>query len=160
MAGRHAAPDTTLRGEVFATRHDLCPCGRRDPRALSLSELARDAKSYRDVQRAAARLRLVTDRRLERGPTPAWVVALATEHGDPVLGPAWVEQAIDRLDREAREHCPCRCHGRKTQAEVDHAARQARNIKRARARLQKTLDERLGRHTPGPILLLAAEDDE
>jgi hypothetical protein len=160
MGGRHAARDTSHEVEVPTGCHDICPCGRRDPRTLSLRELVSDAKAYRRVQRAAARLRIVTDRRLELAPTPEWVVELADEQGDPVLEPAWVERAIARLDREARKHCPCRCHGHKTQLEVDHAARQARNITRAGARLQKTLDERLGRHTPGPVLVLAAQEDE
>lgn len=160
MAGRHAASGTTLRGEVVVTWHDLCPCGRRDPRTLALDELARDAKSYRDVQRAAARLRLVTDRRLERDPTPGWVVDLAREQRDPILGAGWVEEAIARLDREARKRCPCRCHGQKTPRELDYEARQGRNLRRAAARLQVVLDKRLARHSPESILVLAAEDDE
>lgn len=160
MAGRHATRDTHLKIRVVAPCHDLCPCGRRDPRTLSLDELARNAKSYRRVQRAAASLRLVTDRRLERGPTPEWVVDLADEQGDPILGPGWVERAIARLDREARKHCPCHCHGRKTPGELDNEARQRRNIQRAAARLQKVLDDRLDRHTAESVLRLAAEDDE
>lgn len=160
MAGRHAAPDTIFRGRGSGPCHDLCPCGRRDPRTLSLDELAKDAKAYRGVQRAAARLRLVTDRRLERVPTPEWVVELAAERGDPVLGPGWVEKAIARLDREARKHCPCRCHGSKTQREIDNEARQSRNLQRAGARLQKVLDGRLDRYTPDNVLRLAAEEDE
>lgn len=127
---------------------------------MSPSELASDARTYRRVQRAAARLRLITDGRLERGPTPKWVVDLAREHSDPVLGAGWVEKAIARLDREARKHCPCRCHGRKTQTELDNEARQARNLQRAGARLRKVLDDKLDRHTPESILHLAAEDDE
>lgn len=160
MAGRHAAPDPTFQGHASVPFHDLCPCGRRDPRTLSLDELAKDAKAYRGVQRAAARLRLVTDRQLEREPTPEWVVDLAQEQGDPVLGSGWVEKAIARLDREARKHCPCRSHGRKTQPELDNEARQARNLQRAGARLGKVLDERLDRPTPDTVLHLAAEDDE
>lgn len=127
---------------------------------MSPSELASDARTYRRVQRAAARLRLITDGRLERGPTPEWVVDLAREQSDPVLGAGWVEKAIARLDREARKRCPCRCHGRKTQTELDNEARQARNLQRAGARLRKVLDDKLDRHTPESILHLAAEDDE
>lgn len=160
MAGRHAAPDTTPQGEALVPCHDLCPCGRRDPRTLSLSELASDARAYRRVQRAAARLRLVTDRKLERESTPEWVVDLAQEQGDPVLGPGWVEKAIARLDRDARKRCPCGCHGRKTQPELDNEARQARNLQRAGARLRKVLDARLDRRTPESILRMAAEEDE
>jgi hypothetical protein len=160
MAGRHAALGATRRGELIVTWHDLCPCGRRDPRSLSFDELARDARSCRRVQRAAARLRLVTDRRLERDPTPGWVVDLAGEQGEPILGAGWVEEAIARLDGEARKHCPCRCHGKKTQRELDYEARRGRNLRRAAARLQVVLDERLARHTPESFLVLAAEDDE
>jgi hypothetical protein len=127
---------------------------------MSPSELTRDAKAYRRVQRAAARLRITTDRRLEREPTPEWVVDLAREQGDPVLGAGWVEKAIARLDREARKHCSCRCHGSKTQTELDNEARQARNLQRAGARLRKVLDDKLDRSTPESILHLAAEDDE
>lgn len=160
MAGRHAARYTYREVGVATHCHDLCPCGRRDPRKLQPVELARDAKAYRRVQRAAARLRLVTDRRLERGPTPEWVVDLADEQGDPILGPDWINRAIARLDREARKHCRCRCHGHRTQRELDNEARQSRNLQRAGARLRKVLDERLDRHTPEGILHLAAEDDE
>jgi hypothetical protein len=69
-----------VEGHVGAV-HDLCPCGRRDPRTLSRGELARHAADYRSVERAAARLRLVTDGRLHR-PTPGAVMDLANEHGD------------------------------------------------------------------------------
>ena len=160
MAGRHAALDTTPHGEALLSCHDLCPCGRRDPRTLSLDELAKDATAYRGVQRAAARLRLVTDRRLERTPTPGWVVDLAGEQGEPILGAGWVEDAVARLDREARKHCPCRCHGQKTQRELDYEARQRRNLRRAAARVQVAVDKRLARHTRESVLALAAEDDE
>jgi hypothetical protein len=111
------------------------------------------------MERAAAGLRLVTDRRLDRGPTPEWVVDLANEKGDPILGPGWIEEAIDRLDNKARADCPCRCHGPKTQRELDHKTSQGRNLQRAGARLQKVLDERLGRPTPESVLRLAAEHD-
>ena len=160
MAGRHAALDSTPHGEALLPCHDLCPCGRRDPRSMSPSELSRDAKAYRRVQRAAARLRLVTDGRLERGPSPEWVVDLAREQGDPILGAGWVEKAIARLDRETRKHCPCRCHGSKSQRELDNEARKSRNLQRAGARLRRVLDGRLDRHTPESILRLAAEEDE
>jgi hypothetical protein len=112
------------------------------------------------VERAAAGLWLVTDRRLDRGPTPKWVVNLANEKGDPILEPGWIEEAINRLDSEARENCSCRCHGQKTQWESDHKKSQSRNLKRTGARLQKVLDERLGRPTPDSVLRLAAEDDQ
>jgi hypothetical protein len=127
---------------------------------MSPGELASGAKAYRRVQRAAARLQITTDRRLEREPTPEWVVDLAREQGDPVLGSDWVEKAIGRLDREARKRCPCRCHGRKTRSELNNEARRARNVQRAGARLRKVLDEKLDRRTPESILHLAAEDDE
>ncbi len=159
MAGRHAAPDTSFEGVGFSC-HDLCPCGRRDTRTLSPSDLAADAKAYRRMQRAAAGLRLVTVRRLGRDPTPEWVVELAREQGDPALGPGWLKEVNARLETEARKHCPCRCHGRKTQRELEYEARQERNLQRAGARLQVTLDKRLGRHTTESILHLAAEEDE
>ena len=85
---------------------------------------------------------------------------LAGEQGDPILGSGWVEEAIANLDREARKDCPCRCHGQKTQRELDYEARQGRNLQRAGARLHVVLDRRLARHTPESILHLAAEDDE
>ncbi len=127
---------------------------------MSPNDLSRDAKAYRRVQRAAARLRLVTDRRLNRGPAPEWVVDLANDEGDPILGPGWVEEAIARLDREARKHCPCRCHGLKTQGELDDEARVDRNLQRSAARLRKTLNERLDRPPVESVLRLAAEEDE
>ena len=122
MVGRHVAPGTTFQGEALVSCHDVCPCGRRDPGTLSPSELASDAKAYRRLQREAARLRLVTDRRLERGPAPEWVVALADEQADPILGPGWVEEAIDRLELVARANCSCQCHGRKTRQEMSDGA--------------------------------------
>jgi hypothetical protein len=91
---------------------------------LSLDELADDEKSNRSMEREAARLRLVTDRRLKRGPTPGWIVDLAGERGDPILEPDWQAQAIDRLDREARADCTCRCHGLRTSEELFGEARQ------------------------------------
>lgn len=127
---------------------------------MTPAEMANDAKAYRLVQRAAARLRLVTDRRLERGPTPEWVVDLANEKGEPILEPGWAAQAMERLDSEARADCKCRCHGRKTLPERQHEARDQRNVLRASARLRKTLDERLDRHTPESVLRMAAEEYE
>jgi hypothetical protein len=160
MGGRHAARHTHPEVDALAPCHDLCACGRPDPRTTSPDALAREAKAYRRVQRAAARLRLVTDRRLERGPSPEWVVDLAKEQGDPILGPSWVEQTIARLDKDARAHCPCRCHGRKTQEELNDEARDERNFNRAEARLQKTIDAELGRSTTAWILRMAEEGDE
>ncbi len=160
MTGRQLNPEPENEDGTLVRSHDLCPCGRRDPRTFSPEELAKDAKAYRRVQRAAARLRLVTDRQLDLEPTPEWVVTLAGEEGDPILGSGRVEKAIARLDREARKHCSCRCHGSKTQGELDDAARQDRNVRRAGARLQKVLDEMVERHTPESVPDLAAEDDE
>lgn len=127
---------------------------------MSLQDLALKVQESREEQRAAARLRLVTDRRLERGPTPIWVVDLANERTDPPLEPGWAEDAIARLDREARRQCPCQCHGAKTQRELDEDERDDLNLKRGLARWRKVLDERRGYTTSEIVLSLAAEDDE
>ncbi|MET3142484.1 UNVERIFIED_ORG: hypothetical protein ABIB13_002201 [Arthrobacter sp. UYEF2] len=126
---------------------------------MSAAELRNAAIGQRLVWRAAAKLRIVTDRRLAL-PTPEWVSDLARQTGEPQLPPDWQTRIIAELAREARKRCPCSCHGRKTQPELDHDARAQRNLNRARARLQQTLDARLGRKTDQSILELSAEDDE
>ncbi|MCO4263742.1 hypothetical protein NG697_12550 [Pseudarthrobacter sp. MDT3-26] len=133
MEGWHEAQHASGGPEAAVLLHDVCGCGRRNPRTMSASDLARDTSGDREVQRAAARLRLVTDRRLERLPTPQWVIDLAHEDTDPLLEPGWMEKAIARLDREARKRCPCRCHGHKTPNELARDERDERNLVRARA---------------------------
>src|SRR5690349_15689266 len=104
ILGALAGSKHGLESQVLVAVHDLCPCGRRDPRTMSRCELAREAADYRRVQRAAARLRLVTDGRLNRL-TPGRVMDLANEQGDPTLGALWMEETIARLDQEARSGC-------------------------------------------------------
>ena len=100
MAGRHVAAAGGAPTSAPACDSDRCHiCGRKYPAAVTLNELAASAEAYRQVQRAAAGLRIATDRRLSE-PTPAWVHDLAAEkpnscqwpvvsaHGRPVDVPA------------------------------------------------------------------------
>lgn len=67
--------------------HDVCGCGRQDPHTMSRDELAQAAKSWRRVQRSAARLRVSLESRPDSKTTPPnWVVALSREEGEPVYG--------------------------------------------------------------------------
>lgn len=159
MAGRHVRTELRLEDEVGPFLHDVCTCGRKSPQRMSRSELASEAKAWRGVQRAAAKLRITTDRKLGVA-TPQWVVDLALETGEPELGPGWEQQTVARLERQARSRCPCRCHGRKTKQELDAEARGWRNYNRAGARLRRTADAKLGRPTKPWILRLADEEDE
>lgn len=141
--------------------HDVCGCGRQDPRTMSPDELAQAAKSWRRVQRSAARLRVSLESRTDSKTTPPnWVVALSREEGEPVLLRGWEERTVERLDREARAACPCRCHGVKTQEElVDDQRRQLR-VQRAAARARIALNSRLGEESEPWLLQLAAEEDD
>lgn len=126
---------------------------------MSAAELRDAAMGQRLVWRAAAKLRIVTDRGLAL-PTPEWVVDLARETGKPQLTPGWQSRIVADLARNARKRCTCSCHGRKTQPEIDDEARGQRNVNRAGARLQQTIDSRLGRNSALSVLQLAAEGDE
>jgi hypothetical protein len=64
VAGRHVRTDLGLEDEVGPLLHDVSTCGRKAPRLMSRSELASEAKALRGVERAAARLRITTDRKL------------------------------------------------------------------------------------------------
>lgn len=111
---------------------------------MTPSELGSSAEAYRGVQRAAAALRIATDRRLGET-TPPWIHDLAAEKpGDP-LPAGWEGFEVRRLEEEARAKCPCRCHGPLTEREKHRAARAAKEIAAARARIRATLDRRLGK---------------
>lgn len=49
------------RHRVTPGHHDVCGCGRQDPPTMSRDELAQIAKSWRRMQRSAARVRISTD---------------------------------------------------------------------------------------------------
>lgn len=134
-------------------------CGRRYPVTLNRAELLRAAEGYRRVQRAAARLRLVTDHRLSRI-TPGWCLSLAAEADGAPLPNGWVAFTITRLEEEARKRCHCSCHGARTERERQRDARKRRNLDRARARLGVVINRRLDRTSGEALLRLAVEEDE
>lgn len=145
MSGRHVAAAADSSPKPPACDSDRCHiCGRKYPRSLSRDELAASAESYRRVQRAAAGVRLVIDRRLSEV-TPEWVRDLAAEKPYDRLPDGWESFEIRRLEEEARAACPCRCHGPLTERELQKAARQRQELAEARAQLRATLDRRLGR---------------
>jgi hypothetical protein len=145
MSGRHSSGSEEQSWTPSACDADRCLiCGRRYPRSLTGGELSASAESYRRVQRAAAGLRLVTDRQLSKV-TPSWVRDLAEEKPGTPLPKGWQANEIRRLEEEAREACPCRCHGQLTDRELRKAARQRQEVAQAAAQLKATLDRRLGR---------------
>lgn len=92
----------------------------------------------RNVERAAARLRLVTDRRLGKAPSPEWVVKLAAEKPGSCPDPG---EKVRRAAHAASEKL------------ISH------QLEVARAKLKITLDRRLGRSTDEASLKLAQEED-
>lgn len=76
--------------------HEVCSCGRKTPQTMSAAELRNAAIGQRLVWRAAAKLRIVTDRRLAL-PTPEWVSDLARQTGEPQLRPDWQTRIIAEL---------------------------------------------------------------
>jgi hypothetical protein len=145
MTGGRAAWTPRSGSSGSACDSDRCHiCGRQYPVTLSRAELLRAAAGYRQVQRAAARLRIATDQRLARI-TPGWCLSLAAEAEGAPLPTGWVTFTITRLEEEARKRCPCSCHGAPTERERQRAALKRRNLDRARARLGVAVDRRLGR---------------
>lgn len=144
MAGRHAAAVSGAETSAPACDSDRCHiCGRKYPAAMKLDELAASAESYRRMQRAAAGLRITTDRRLSE-PTRAWVHDLAAEKPNSPLPDGWAEVEVSRLEEEARAECPCRCHGPMTPREVEKADRASKQNAAARKRIHAALDRRFG----------------
>lgn len=117
MAGRHTRGSVDTGELLTRGEHDLCSCGHKGPHAMSRAELSSEAKGWRLVERAAAKLRVTLDARLNRA-TPTSVLDLARESGEPVLGHSWEEATMRRLGVEARRRCDCRCHRSKDNGHV------------------------------------------